>query len=223
MTHSAQSSVTKKGSRKFTRGPLAVTAAALIAVGALGLALGQDMRFASAEPAQTTPTPPPQTAQTPYGAVPLSFADLMQKVSPAVVSINVKGDSKVAENDLQIPGLPDLPEDNPLYDFFKQFRQGQPGQGGHPARPHPTLAQGSGFFISPDGYLVKVAVGPSNSGVFAQPAQSRKVGPGDMVVIPPGVYHGFTDIADHIDYVSVRVDPDRLLPSGHVHEVLTQK
>ena len=54
MTHSDQSSVTKEGSRKFTRGPLAVTAAALITVGALGLALGQDMRFASAEPAQTT-------------------------------------------------------------------------------------------------------------------------------------------------------------------------
>jgi len=150
MNQPDQSSVTKQGSRKFTRGPLAVTTAALIAVGALGLALGHDMRFASAEPAQTA-----QTVQTPLGAAPLSFADLVQKVTPAVVSINVKGDSKVAENDLQIPGLPDLPEDNPLYDFFKQFRQGHPnGQGGHPAHPHPTMAQGSGFFISPDGYLV---------------------------------------------------------------------
>jgi hypothetical protein len=65
MNHSDQSSVTGKGSRKFTRGPLAVTAAALIAVGALGLALGQDMRFASAEPAQ--PTQAPQTVQTPMG------------------------------------------------------------------------------------------------------------------------------------------------------------
>ena len=61
----------------------------------------------------------------------LTFADLVEKVSPAVVSINVKGDSKVAENDLQIPGLPDIPEDSPLYDFFKHFRQGQPnGHGG---------------------------------------------------------------------------------------------
>ena len=152
MNQPDQSSVTKQDSRKFTRGPLAVTTAALIAVGALGLALGQDMRFASAEPVQTAQTA--QTVQTPLGAAPLSFADLVQKVTPAVVSINVKGDSKVAENDLQIPGLPDLPEDNPLYDFFKQFRQGQPHQGGHPAHPHPTMAQGSGFFISPDGLVV---------------------------------------------------------------------
>jgi serine protease Do len=153
MNHSDQSSVTGKGSRKFTRGPLAVTAAALIAVGALGLALGQDMRFASAEPAQ--PTQAPQTVQSPMGAAPLSFADLVQIVSPAVVSIYVKGGSKVADNDLQIPGLPDIPEDNPLYDFFKHFRQGQPnGQGEHSEHPHPTMATGSGFFISPDGYLV---------------------------------------------------------------------
>ena len=138
--------------RKLRRGPLAVTAAALIAIGALGLALGQDMNFAVAEPAPTV--------QTPYGAAPLSFADLVEKVSPAVVSINIKGDTKVAENDLQIPGMPDIPEDSPLYDFFKHFRQGQPGQPGQPnnglqaPHPHPTMAQGSGFFISPDGFLV---------------------------------------------------------------------
>ena len=156
MNTSDQSSVTEPAARKFARRPLAVTAAALIALSALGLALGQDMRFASAEPAQpTTSTQVPQGVQTPYGVAPLSFADLVQKVSPAVVSINVKGDAKVAENDMpQIPGLPDLPEDNPLYDFFKQFRQGQPGHGNRMQRPSPTLAQGSGFFISADGFLV---------------------------------------------------------------------
>ena len=146
-----QSSVTKQRSRKLK--PVAVTTAALIAVGALGFALGQDMRFASAEPAQTVPT-----AQTPLGAAPLSFADIAQKVTPAVVSISVKGDSEVSENDLNIPGLPDLPEDSPLYDFFKQFEkrfgQGQLHGKGRPAHPHLTMAQGSGFFISPGGYLV---------------------------------------------------------------------
>lgn len=145
MTHPDQSSVTKQSSRKLKRGPIAATVAALVALGALGLALGQDMRIASAEPAQTV--------QTPYGAAPISFADLVQKVSPAVVSINVKGDAKVAENDLQIPGMPDIPEDSPLYDFFKQFRQGMP-KGQTPPHATPTLAQGSGFFVSPDGYLV---------------------------------------------------------------------
>ncbi len=133
-------------SRKLTRKPALLAAAALIATGALGLMLGNSVPFAAAE----TATQP--TIDTPYGRAPLSFADLVARVSPAVVSINVKGDAKVAENDTEIPGMPDLPEDNPLYDFFKQFRKGMPQQG--PAKPTPTLAQGSGFFISPDGLVV---------------------------------------------------------------------
>jgi len=130
--------------RKLARRPLVVTAAALIAISAWGLALGHNMRFAVAEPVQTV--------QTPYGTAPLTFADLVEKASPAVVSIKVKEDAKVAENDPQIPGLPDIPEDSPLYDFFKHFRQAQPKGGEAPAQPH--LAQGSGFFISPDGLVV---------------------------------------------------------------------
>jgi mannose-6-phosphate isomerase-like protein (cupin superfamily) len=71
-----------------------------------------------------------------------------------------------------------------------------------------------------DSEIVKVAVGPSNNGTFRQAAQSRKVGPGDIVIIPAGVYHGFTDVADHVDYVSVRPDPDHVLPAGYVHPLL---
>jgi serine protease Do len=122
-----------------------LAAAALIATSALGLMLGNGMPFAAAETATQ------QTIETPFGRAPLTFADLVAKVSPAVVSINVKGDVKVADNDMQIPGMPDLPEDNPLYDFFKQFRQGMPQA---PSRPTPSLAQGSGFFITPDGFVV---------------------------------------------------------------------
>jgi serine protease Do len=144
---SDQSSVAREGrdARRLARKPAFLAAVALIATGALGLMLGNSVPFAAAE----TATQP--TIETPYGRAPLSFADLVAKVSPAVVSINVKGDVKVADNE-QIPGLPDLPEDNPLYDFFKQFRKGMPQQG--PAKPTPTLAQGSGFFISPDGLVV---------------------------------------------------------------------
>ncbi len=141
---SDQSNAAKESSRKLTRKPVILAAAALIATSALGLTLGNIVPFAAAE----TATQP--TIDTPFGRAPLTFADLVAKVSPAVVSINVKGDAKVADSD-QIPGLPDLPEDNPLYDFFKQFRKNMPQQ---PQKAQPTLAQGSGFFISPDGFVV---------------------------------------------------------------------
>jgi len=134
--------------RKLPRKPALLAAAALIATGALGLTLGTGAPFAAAETAQS-----PQTIETPFGRAPLSFADLVAKVSPAVVSINVKGEMKVADNNQMpgMPGMPDLPEDNPLYDFFKQFRKGMPNG---PSKPTPSLAQGSGFFISDDGYVV---------------------------------------------------------------------
>ena len=70
-----------------------------------------------------------------------------------------------------------------------------------------------------DGTTVKVLVGPSMSGAF-QNGQSRKIGPGDVVIIPPGVPHGFSDIADHIDYLSIRMDPDHVLPSGYVNAAI---
>jgi len=71
-----------------------------------------------------------------------------------------------------------------------------------------------------DSEVVKVAVGPSNNATFTRAAQSRKVGPGDVIIIPAGVYHGFDDVADHVDYISVRPDPDHVLPAGYVHPLL---
>jgi mannose-6-phosphate isomerase-like protein (cupin superfamily) len=70
-----------------------------------------------------------------------------------------------------------------------------------------------------DGTTVKVLVGPSMSGVF-QNGHSRKVSAGDVVIIPAGVPHGFSEIVDHIDYLSVRMDPDHVLPAGYVHDAI---
>ena len=37
---------------------------------------------------------------------------------------------------------------------------------------------------------------------------------GDIVVIPGGVFHGWTAIPGHVTYLSIRPDPDKVLPAG---------
>ena len=71
-----------------------------------------------------------------------------------------------------------------------------------------------------DSEIVRVAVGPSVQGTFKEPAQRRKVSTGDIVIIPPGVYHGFDEVTDHVEYVAVRPDPEHVLPAGFVHPAL---
>jgi mannose-6-phosphate isomerase-like protein (cupin superfamily) len=73
----------------------------------------------------------------------------------------------------------------------------------------------------PDGEIVQVAVGPSTLGTF-QGGTRRVVGVGDVVIIPPGVPHGFTDIKDHVTYLSVRPDADHILPAGYVHPAVAK-
>ena len=71
-----------------------------------------------------------------------------------------------------------------------------------------------------DSEIVRVAVGPSNQGTFKEPAQRRRVSAGDIVIIPPGVFHGFDEVTTGIEYVAVRPDPDHVLPAGFVHPAL---
>jgi mannose-6-phosphate isomerase-like protein (cupin superfamily) len=74
--------------------------------------------------------------------------------------------------------------------------------------------------IPPTSELYTTVVGPGNQGTFKTPAKSQKIGPGDVVIIPAGVYHGFSEVPDHIKYVSVRPDPDKALPGGYVNPAL---
>jgi mannose-6-phosphate isomerase-like protein (cupin superfamily) len=67
--------------------------------------------------------------------------------------------------------------------------------------------------------IVQVAVGPSQRATFVGGVR-RTVGVGDVVVIPAGVLHGWVEIPDHVRYVSIRPDPDRVLPAGYVSPVI---
>jgi len=88
-----------------------------------------------------------------------------------------------------------------------------------------TLVTGGRIFngrkSAADSEVTKVLNGPSCSGVIAgDDVVKRVVNPGDIVIIPAGVPHGWTNIGDHVDYLSVRPDPDRVLPAGYVNPSL---
>ena len=73
----------------------------------------------------------------------------------------------------------------------------------------------------PDSDVTKVLNGPSCSGAIAGPdVVKRVVKTGDVIIIPANVPHGWTDIGDHVDYLSVRPDPDRVLPAGYVNPAM---
>jgi mannose-6-phosphate isomerase-like protein (cupin superfamily) len=64
--------------------------------------------------------------------------------------------------------------------------------------------------------VVKVLNGPSTGGGVVQNGVGRKVGPGDVVIIPPNTPHWFSEItSDQIVYLVVRVDPHKVLPAGY--------
>ncbi|MBI3479620.1 MAG: DegQ family serine endoprotease [Nitrosomonadales bacterium] len=69
------------------------------------------------------------------------FTDLVEKQGAAVVNIST---TQTIKNS---PGVPNIPEDDPFYEFFRRFA---------PQIPHEQESQslGSGFIISADGYIM---------------------------------------------------------------------
>ena len=59
---------------------------------------------------------------------------------------------------------------------------------------------------------VRLFNGPGNNGSEIRNGRSYNLKVGDVVVIPAGTGHQFTKIDDHIDYLMVRIDPDKVTP-----------
>jgi len=77
------------------------------------------------------------------------YADLAERVSPAVVNIFTE---QAAPEASVAGGMPDLPEGHPLNEFFKRFGGMPGGRGYRDAEPSRSL--GSGFIFSPEGYVI---------------------------------------------------------------------
>jgi mannose-6-phosphate isomerase-like protein (cupin superfamily) len=63
-----------------------------------------------------------------------------------------------------------------------------------------------------DETTVRLLNGPGNNAKAIRNGVSYELKAGDAVVIPAGTGHQFTRIDDHITYLMVRVDPDKITP-----------
>ena len=115
-----------------------VAMALLLGGTAFSLATGE----AGAQVAQNEPS-----ALAPRPGAPLSFADLAARLQPAVVNISTK------------QRVPVKAQTDPFEEFFRRFDPNQPqggtdNSGGAQPRTREAGSLGSGFIISPDGYVV---------------------------------------------------------------------
>ena len=77
---------------------------------------------------------------------------------------------------------------------------------------------------APDSQVTKVLNGPSCSGsIVGDDVVKRVVNVGDIIIIPAGTPHGWAEILDHVDYLSVRPDPQRTISELYTNPVLKKQ
>lgn len=64
----------------------------------------------------------------------------------------------------------------------------------------------------PDNRAVQFLNGPGRNAADIRNAETTELRAGDVFVIPAGTGHQFTRIDDHITYLMVRIDPDKVVP-----------
>jgi hypothetical protein len=93
------------------------------------------------------------------------------------------------------------------------------------------VVQGSGVLVTggqimngrlsaPESSVTTTLNGPSCSGAIVGDWVSKHVYEGDIIIMPAGTPHGWLDVPVGVDYLSVRPDPDRVLPDDYINPAL---
>ena len=187
----------KVGARSFV---------ALAAAGVLGFAVGISLLLpAGSAHAVEEAGSSIDSVRVQRGNVQEGFADLVESVSPAVVSVRVEREVAPSNASYDAPENFGLPKGHPMEKFFRRHFEGRRGGESpvprNPSRRHRTMGQGSGFFISPDGYVV------TNHHVI-------KDGERFVVVLHDGEEHDaeLVGIDSRTDLALLRLDADESFP-----------
>jgi serine protease Do len=132
-----------------------VLLAAVTGLGVAGATIGTNALHQAGLPTYAAAANAAEIAQRPAG-----FADLVEKVKPAVISVRVK--VKAGSEMMSFDGDMPFPKNSPMERFFRRYGMpefGMPNDEGmpdHQPQPHGQFVtgQGSGFFITADGYAV---------------------------------------------------------------------
>ncbi|HMD59585.1 MAG TPA: trypsin-like peptidase domain-containing protein, partial [Steroidobacteraceae bacterium] len=117
-------------------------ASTLLMAGLLAACSAHSTTAAAANPPAPAPAAAPAAAPAPVSVHGLpDFTGLVESVGPAVVNVAVV--EKARSNTRGNP----FGDDDPFGDFFRQFQN-------VPQRNVPVAGEGSGFIVSPDGYIL---------------------------------------------------------------------
>jgi serine protease Do len=147
----------QKPRRVLSARRIILLATTIVSLGAAALVIAPGLNLQGGYPTARAQN---LTEQAKKVAAPVGFADIVEKVKPAVISVRVKLDGGTQTSGLGGEEMDNIPPG--LQEFFRRFgmpdgQNGQNGQGGMTprGRGHNTImGQGSGFFISGDGYAV---------------------------------------------------------------------
>ncbi len=131
---------------------------ALLAAGAMG---GAGVGALNAIHATATAASPSAVVAGSVSATPMAlpdFSQITERYGPAVVNVSVTGTTKVSDESPLAQGDDDAFSNDPFFEFFRRFQQGQrpgAGRGGSGGQQEvPVHGQGSGFIVSGDGIIL---------------------------------------------------------------------